>query len=101
MASPRPWPCGLVVGATYPHELERIRLLAPDLPFLVPGVGAQGGDLAAAVRHGPSSSGVGPVVNASRSVLYTSSREDFAEAARTVAVQVRQEINQLRAASRA
>ena len=101
MASPRPWPCGLVVGATYPHELERIRLLAPDLPFLVPGVGAQGGDLAAAVRHGPASSGVGPVINASRSVLYASSREDFAEAARTVAVQVRQEINELRAASRA
>lgn len=96
-----PGACGLVVGATYPHELERIRLLAPDLPFLVPGVGAQGGDLAAAVRHGPSSSGVGPVISASRSVLYASGREDFAEAARAAAVQVRQEINDLRAALRA
>ena len=93
-----PGACGLVVGATYPHELERVRLLAPDLPFLVPGVGAQGGDLAAAVRHGSSSCGVGPVISASRSVLYASSREDFATAARAVAVQVRQEINELRAA---
>lgn len=99
-----PGACGLVVGATYPHELERIRLLAPDLPFLVPGVGAQGGDLAAAVRHGPSSGGVGlgvgPVISASRSILYASSREDFAEAARAAAVQVRQEINDLRVAQR-
>jgi orotidine-5'-phosphate decarboxylase len=91
-----PGACGLVVGATYPQELEHIRSLAPDLPFLVPGVGAQGGDLAAAVRHGPTSSGVGPVINASRSILYASGKMDFAEAARAAAIKMRDEINQIR-----
>jgi orotidine-5'-phosphate decarboxylase len=91
-----PGTCGVVVGATYPKELERIRSLAPDLPFLVPGVGAQGGDLAATVRHGPTASGLGPVVNASRSVLYASGREDFGEAARAAAIHLRGEINAMR-----
>jgi orotidine-5'-phosphate decarboxylase len=93
-----PGTCGLVVGATRPQELERIRELAPDLPFLVPGVGAQGGDVAAAVRHGPTASGLGPVINTSRSVLYASGRADFAEAARAEAVRLRDEINALREA---
>jgi orotidine-5'-phosphate decarboxylase len=91
-----PGTCGVVVGATYPKELERIRSLAPDLPFLVPGVGAQGGDLAATVRHGPTTSGLGPVVNASRSILYASGREDFCEAARAATIQLRDEINTMR-----
>jgi len=91
-----PGACGVVVGATYPQELEHIRSLAPDLPFLVPGVGAQGGDLAATVRHGPTASGLGPVVNASRSILYASGRKDFAEAARAAAIQLRDEINTMR-----
>jgi orotidine-5'-phosphate decarboxylase len=85
--------CGVVVGATCPQELEHIRFLAPDLPFLAPGVGAQGGDLAATVRHGPTASGLGPVVNASRSILYASGRKDFCEAARAAAIQLRDEIN--------
>lgn len=93
-----PAACGLVVGATYPQELESIRRLAPDLPFLVPGVGAQGGDLAATVRHGPTASGIGPVINASRSILYASSREDFAQAARAAAAKMRDEINVMRIA---
>jgi orotidine-5'-phosphate decarboxylase len=91
-----PGTCGLVVGATYPHELEHIRGLAPDLPFLIPGVGAQGGDLAAAVRYGPTSGGIGPVINASRSILYASGKADFAEAARAAAAKVRDEINTIR-----
>ena len=91
-----PGACGVVVGATYPQELKRIRSLAPDLPFLVPGVGAQGGDLAATVRHGPTTGGLGPVVNASRSILYASGRKDFAEAARAAAIQLRDEINTMR-----
>jgi orotidine-5'-phosphate decarboxylase len=78
--------CGLVVGATAPGELARIRELAPDLPFLIPGVGAQGGDLAAAVTHGRTRDGLGPVVNASRSVIYASRREDYAAAARQAAL---------------
>ncbi|MCS7282906.1 MAG: orotidine-5'-phosphate decarboxylase [Anaerolineae bacterium] len=77
-----PGACGLVVGATYPEELGRLRRLTPDLPFLVPGLGAQGGDLEAAVRWGPTASGIGPVLNVSRGILYASSGPDFAEAAR-------------------
>ncbi len=91
-----PGACGLVVGATFPQELERVRGLAPDLPFLIPGIGAQGGDLAAAARHGPTASGVGPVVNASRSILYASAKADFAEAAREAAKKMRDEINAAR-----
>ena len=80
---------GLVVGATYPAEIARVRALAPTLPLLIPGVGAQGGDAHATVQAGyRSADGVptGPiVVNCSRSVLYASSGSDFALAARTEA----------------
>lgn len=78
--------CGLVVGATAPEELKRVRELAPELPFLIPGVGAQGGDPAAAVAHGRTRDGLGPVINASRSVLYASRRGDYAAAARQAAL---------------
>jgi orotidine-5'-phosphate decarboxylase len=93
-----PGACGLVVGATRPQELEHIRELAPALLFLVPGVGAQGGDVAAPVRHGPTAKGTGPIINASRSILYASGREDFAQAARAAALKLRDEINALRTA---
>ncbi len=77
---------GLVVGATYPEELGRLRALVPDLPFLIPGLGAQGGDLEAPVRYGPTASGIGPLLNVSRGILYASSGPDFAEAARAAAL---------------
>ena len=77
--------CGLVVGATYPSELADIRAIAPDLPLLVPGVGAQGGDAATVVEHGASASGRGLIVSSSRAILYASSGSDFAEAARAEA----------------
>lgn len=93
-----PGMCGLVVGATYPQELEHIRALVPDLLFLVPGVGSQGGDLAATVQHGPTAGGIGPVINASRSIMYASSQKDFAEAARKAALQLRDQVNALRTA---
>ncbi|MCS7178903.1 MAG: orotidine-5'-phosphate decarboxylase [Anaerolineae bacterium] len=80
-----PGTCGLVVGATYPEELARLRAAVPDLPFLIPGLGAQGGDLEAAARYGPAGA-VGPVVNVSRAVLYASSGPDFADAARAAAL---------------
>ncbi len=80
-----PGACGLVVGATYPEELARLRAAVPDLPFLIPGLGAQGGDLEAAARYGPAGA-VGPVVNVSRAVLYASSGPDFADAARAAAL---------------
>mgnify|MGYP001185122287 CR=1 FL=1 len=92
---------GLVVGATFPAEIERVRALAPTLPLLIPGVGAQGGDAEATVRagwrgsagpHGRQSSGP-IVVNSSRAVLYASAGDDFASAARRVAGATRQTLN--------
>ena len=84
---------GLVVGATYPAEIARVRALAPSLPLLVPGVGAQGGDAATTVRagwRGEAGRTLAPiVVNASRSILYASSGDDFADAARAEALRTR------------
>ena len=77
--------CGLVVGATYPEELAEVRAVAPSIPFLVPGVGAQGGDAATVVEHGANAAGSGLIVSSSRAVLYASRGEDFAEAARAEA----------------
>jgi orotidine-5'-phosphate decarboxylase len=79
---------GLVVGATYPAEIERVRQLAPKLPLLIPGVGAQGGDAAATVKAGwrPDAP---IVVNSSRAILYASGGEDFADAARREATRTR------------
>lgn len=89
---------GLVVGATYPGELGRVREICPDQPLLVPGVGAQGGDMEAAVRAGLDRSGAGIIVNASRQVLYASRNEDYAEAARTAAERLRAAIEACRPA---
>jgi orotidine-5'-phosphate decarboxylase len=86
-----PGACGLVVGATYPAELAVIRALAPDQPNRSPGVCAQCGDLAAAVQHGPTAQGLGPLINASRAVLYASRGADFAEAARRSAAAARRD----------
>ncbi len=85
---------GLVVGATTPDELERVRELAPDLPFLVPGVGAQGGDVEAAVTYGLAD-GVG-LINASRSVIFAGEGEHFAEAARSEAKRLQRRLNAFR-----
>ena len=79
---------GLVVGATYPAEIERVRALAPNVPLLIPGVGAQGGDAVATVRAGWRSDAP-IVVNSSRAICYASSGDDFAEAARRVALGTR------------
>ena len=81
--------CGLVVGATYPRELGTVRSIVGDMPVLVPGVGVQGGDVAATVAHGATADGFGLVVNSSRAVLYASSGADFADAARREAVATR------------
>lgn len=80
---------GLVVGATYPAQLARVRQLAPDLPILVPGVGAQGGDAAESARVGAAPDGTLAIVSASRQVLYASSGPDWQEAARREAVALR------------
>ena len=87
---------GLVVGATKPDELRRVRELVGDLPLLVPGVGAQGGDPATVVRNGATSDGTGLIVNSSRAVLYASDGDDFAAAARSAATSLRDELNAAR-----
>ena len=89
---------GLVVGATAPRELARVRALCPDAPILVPGVGAQAGDLEAAVSCGTDARGRRAIINASRSVLYASRGPDYAEAARRAAQGLRERINALLAA---
>jgi orotidine-5'-phosphate decarboxylase len=88
--------CALVVGATYPEELRTVRGIVGDLPILVPGVGAQGGDLAAVVQNGLDSAGNGLIISLSRSVIYASQGADFAEAARREAERVMSAINDLR-----
>ena len=99
---------GLVVGATFPGEIERVRALAPTLPLLIPGIGAQGGDAAATVRAGwrgvkgltgdKAASTTGSIiVSSSRAVLYASSGADFAEAARAEAARARDELNRVQA----
>ncbi|MBV8343169.1 MAG: orotidine-5'-phosphate decarboxylase [Gammaproteobacteria bacterium] len=91
--------CLLVVGATYPRELAEVRAIVGDMPLLVPGVGAQGGAVAAVVRNGRSPSGAGLVISSSRAILYASAGADFAGAARAAAQALRAEINQARSAS--
>lgn len=86
----------LVVGATNPEELGRIRKLTGDTFFLVPGLGAQGGDVAATVRNGLNSDGEGIIVNSSRGIIYASDGEDFAEAARAATIELQQEVNRYR-----
>jgi orotidine-5'-phosphate decarboxylase len=90
---------GLVVGATFPEELGRIRRLCPRLPFLLPGVGAQGADVAAAVRNALDEDGAGFIIVSSRQILYASSDRDYAQAARRAAEALRDEINRQREAA--
>ena len=82
----------LVVGATYPAELARVRSIVGDMPLLVPGIGAQGGDVEAVVRAGRDSTGYGLIINSSRAVLYASAGDDFADRARAVASATRDAI---------
>lgn len=77
--------CALVVGATYPDELARVRTVAPHLPILIPGIGVQGGDVQKTVHSGLDSGGKGIIIASSRAIMYASSGTDFAEAARSAA----------------
>jgi orotidine-5'-phosphate decarboxylase len=92
--------CGLVVGATFPAELAAVRRIVGDLPLLVPGVGAQGGDIQATVQAGRTAAGSGMMINSSRAILYANparqTGEDFAQAARRVALETRDAINRFR-----
>jgi orotidine-5'-phosphate decarboxylase len=88
--------CALVVGATYPTELAAVRALVGDIPILVPGVGAQGGDVEAVIRNGRNSQAAGLIISSSRAILYASGGVDFADAARAEAQSLRDEINRWR-----
>ena len=88
----------LVVGATFPEEIAKVRAIVGEMPLLIPGIGAQGGDIDATVKAGavPNKPSTGMIINSSRAILYASSGSDFAEAARAVALNTR---NALRAAA--
>jgi orotidine-5'-phosphate decarboxylase len=86
---------GLVVGATYTEELKAIRQLCPEMPILIPGIGAQGGDLAATVKYGIDVQGEKAIIAVSRQILYASKGKDFAQAARRKAQELRDNINEL------
>ncbi len=87
--------CALVVGATFPEELAQVRAIVGDMPLLVPGIGAQGGDIVATVNAGKTGNGTGMMINSSRAILYATpgAGEDFAAAARRVALETRDAIN--------
>jgi len=87
-------PCS--VGATHPEELQTIRDITGNLPFLIPGIGAQGGDLEASVMAGTDAMGEMAVINSSRGIIYASKGKDFAEAARREAENLRNSINTIR-----
>ncbi len=88
--------CCIVVGATWPQQMQRLREITGDMPFLVPGVGAQGGDVKALVEAGQTQNGRGLMINSSRAVLYADSGTGYAMAARGVALETRDLINQYR-----
>lgn len=88
--------CGLVVGATYPAILERVRGIAPDLPLLIPGIGPQSGDLEAAVAAGAPSPSSLALINSSRQVMYASTGSDWKQAARAAALELRDAMNRAR-----
>ena len=87
--------CGLVVGATHPQMFESIRKLAPEMPYLIPGIGAQGGDLENTIKYGFVKEKVLSLVNSSRGILYASNGSDFAEKAAEKAEELRDQINEL------
>ncbi|MBS4019331.1 MAG: orotidine-5'-phosphate decarboxylase [Dechloromonas sp.] len=84
---------GLVVGATFPAEIARVRAIVGDMPLLVPGIGAQGGDIEATVKAGRTAAGTGLMINSSRAILYAGKGEDYASAARLAARETRDAIN--------
>lgn len=88
--------CALVTGATWPEQLGEVRALVGDMPLLVPGIGAQGGDVEAVVRHGQTAEGDGLLISSSRAIIYAGKGADYANAARTAAQTLRDSVNQCR-----
>lgn len=88
--------CALVVGATWPEQLRDVRALVGNVPFLVPGIGAQGGDVQAVVTNAKTADGTGLIISSSRAILYASNNHDYADAAANAARDLRDEINRYR-----
>ena len=88
--------CGLVVGATYPKELAEIRKIVKDIPLLIPGIGAQGGEVEKTIGAGKNSKGMGMIMNSSRGIIFASEGKDFAQAAREATKNLRDTINKYR-----
>ena len=88
--------CALVVGATFPNEIAQVREIVGDMPLLIPGIGAQSGDLAATMQAGQTANGTGVIINSSRAIIYASAGEDYAHAAKKIARQTQAAINALR-----
>ena len=88
--------CALVVGATYPADLKKVRTIIGDVPILIPGIGVQGGEIAATVAAGKDSRGWGMIINSSRGIIFASKEDDFAQAARRATEELRVEINKFR-----
>ena len=92
--------CALVVGATFPNEIAKVRACVGDMPLLIPGIGAQGGDIAGTVAAGQDSQGLGMMINSSRAILYASSSDDWREAAALAAIETREAINAAKSAAK-
>ena len=90
--------CALVTGATWPEELGKVRAMVGNMPLLVPGIGAQGGDVEAVLRHGRTANGDGLLISSSRAILYAGKDRDFAAAARHAATELRDTVNRYRQA---
>ena len=88
--------CALVTGATWPKEIRQVRALVGDMPLLVPGIGAQGGDIEAVMQAGRTADGTGLMINSSRGIIYAGDDKDFAIAARNAAIELRDTINRCR-----
>lgn len=88
--------CAIVVGATYPKELAEIRKIIGDMPILIPGIGAQGGDIEKTVKAGEDSRGWGMIIHSSRAIIFASSDADFADIARQKAIELNEQINKTR-----
>jgi orotidine-5'-phosphate decarboxylase len=89
--------CGVVVGATYPNELKIIRrILGNEIPFLIPGIGKQGGDIEKTIKNGTNTKGEMVIINSSRGIIYAEDNEKFAEHSRETAIKVKDSINKFR-----
>ena len=86
----------MVVGAVWPEQLEKIRQIAKEMFFLIPGIGAQDGDLEKTLKYGLDKNKSGLIISASRSIIFSSSQKDFAKAARKEAIKLKEKINKYR-----